>query len=137
MANAVYPSGLASFAGALIDWDTDDIKVALLDGYTYSSSDSLLSDLSFAIVGTPTTLATRSIVGGDLLSSPVSVISVPSGHTITSYVIFKDTGTPSTSPLVCYVDTNSDTTPISVVTDGNNIAVDWSSVVVTDRVLKI
>jgi hypothetical protein len=100
MANALFPLGKQAFLSGSINMTSDTIKVALVkttSGYTYSAAHQFYSDLTPAsnVVGTPATLGTI-------------------------IVLYKDTGAPTTSPLIAYIDT---ATGLPVTPNGGNISI--------------
>lgn len=127
MANAMYPTGLKAILDGDVDLAADNIKVVLCDsGYTYSAAHDFLNDISgAAIVATSGNLASKTTTGGVFDAADVTFTSL-TGDTITSYVVYKDTGTSSTSQLLAYVDTAGDTSAISVAPDGSNFTLRWN-----------
>jgi hypothetical protein len=124
MSAALYDKGREAFANAAINWPADTIKVALLGaGYTANmATDQFLSTtgISGATVAT-LTLANKTNVAGvcdadDLLSG-----NLATGSTITQLIIYKDTGTAATSPLIAREDLNS--TP----TNGGTVSIAWDN----------
>ncbi len=61
--------------------------------------------------------------------------AVAGGDTVTGVVIWKDTGSPATSPLLAWIDTNADTTAISLTTTGADITIQWSAG--ADRIFRL
>lgn len=110
MANALYPSFKELILAML---SSDTIKVALIDTgtYTYSSAHNYYDDVS-GVIGTPQTLASKTITGGVFDAADVTFTAV-SGATVEAYVVYKDTGTPSTSPLIAYFDSASSGLPVT------------------------
>lgn len=41
-----YPNGLKNFMAGLVDWDADNIRVALTDGHTFNDTHEFFSDVS-------------------------------------------------------------------------------------------
>jgi len=126
MANAIYPKAKEKFLDALIDFPTDTINIALIDTgvYTYNSADEFWSSASAAIVGTAVTLASKTITSGVFNAADVTFISV-SGVSVEALIIYKDTGSAATSPLIMYIDVV--TSGLPVTPNGNNIIVEFSS----------
>lgn len=126
MANAIYPKAKEKFLDALIDMPTDTIKIALIDtgAYTYNSADEFWSSASGAIVGTAATLASKTITGGVFDAADVTFTSV-SGVSIEALIIFKDTGSAATSPLIMYIDVAASGLPVTP--NGNNIDVQFNA----------
>ena len=132
MANAIYPKWKeallqASSNSAL----TGTVKVALVDlgTYAYNAAHDMLDDIS-GVIGTAQTLGTKTFVGGVFDADDVTFPSV-SGATVEALIIYIDTGTPSTSRLVAFLD--SGYTGLPVTPNGGNIDVLWG----TDGIFKI
>ena len=108
MANAVYPLAKKALIDAAIDLLTDTIKIVLCDsGYTYNTAHDNLDDITAgARVATSSALASKTTTGGAFDAADVTFTAL-TGDTVTSWVIYKDTGTESTSPLIAYFDTVS------------------------------
>lgn len=121
MASALYPSFKELLLGGDIDLANDTIKAALVDTgtYTYSSAHDFYNDIS-GVVGTPGTLASKTITGG-VFDAADQVYSSVSGASVEAVVLYKDTGNTATSPLIAYID------GISVTPNGGNITVQWDS----------
>jgi hypothetical protein len=126
MANAIYPKAKEKFLDALIDMPTDTIKIALIDTgtYTYSSTDEFWSAASAALVGTAATLASKTITNGVFNADDVTFTSV-TGASVEALIIFKDTGTAATSPLIMYLDVAASGLPVTP--NGNNIDVQFNA----------
>ena len=126
MANALYPKAKEKFLDALIDMPTDTIKIALIDTgvYTYSSTDEFFSAASSAVIGTPATLASKTITNGVFDAADVTFTSV-SGSSVEALIIYKDTGSAATSPLIMYLDVAASGLPVTP--NGNNIDVQFNA----------
>jgi hypothetical protein len=126
MANALYPKAKEKFLDALIDMPTDTIKIALIDTgvYTYSGTDEFFSAASAAVIGTAVTLASKTITNGVFDASDVTFTSV-SGASVEALIIYKDTGSAATSPLILYIDVAASGLPVTP--NGNNIDVQFNA----------
>jgi hypothetical protein len=127
MANAIYPLAKQSFLSQSpsIDLDTDTIKTALVAaGYTYSTSHQYYSSVSSSVVGVSATLANKSITNGVFDADDVTFSSV-TGSAVTQIVIYKDTGTAASSPLIAFFD--SPTSGLPITPNGGNITIAWSN----------
>ena len=103
MASAIYPKAKQAFESAAIDLTTDTIKAILVsNAYTYSASHQYLSDLGANTIGTAVTLTGISVTNGVFDASDLAFTGLSSTGTTNALVIYKDTGTGSTSPLICY-----------------------------------
>jgi len=97
--------------------------------YTYASSDQFYdagtgTDVQSATVGTPQTIGSKTFTNGVFDGADVTFPTV-SGSTVEALVIYIDTGTPTTSPLVAYIDTS--VTNLPVTPNGGNITVTWNA----------
>ena len=124
MASVLYPSFKELLLGGDIDLANDTIKAALVDTgtYTYSSAHDFYNDVS-GVVGTPQTLASKTITGGVFDAADIAYTAV-SGNTVEAIIIYKDTGNTATSPLIAYIDS---ATGLPVTPNGGDINVAWSS----------
>ena len=108
MANTLYDSARQGFLEAQINWLTDTVKVLLVDAGAYTpnvSTHHFLADIqvSSRIAG-PVTLTSKTTTGGAADAADVTFTSV-SGASIEMIVIYQDTGTEATSPLLAMIDT--------------------------------
>lgn len=135
MANALYPSfkqlllnpgTLGTTSGDAVDLADDTIKVALIDTGTvaYSSAHDFYNDVSAAVIGTPQTLASKTVTGGVFDAADVTFTGV-SGASVEALIIYKDTGTASTSSLIAFIDTV--TSGLPVTPNGGNITITWNA----------
>ncbi len=126
MANALYPKAKEKFLDALIDMPTDTIKIALIDTgvYTYSGTDEFFSAASSAVIGTAVTLASKTITNGVFDADNVTFTSV-TGASVEALIIYKDTGSAATSPLILYIDVAASGLPVTP--NGNNIDVQFNA----------
>ena len=127
MANTVYPK----YKEALIQGTagtplTGTLKVVLLDTatYTYSASHEFYSSISAGAVGAPAEITTKTYTNGLLDGADVTFTAV-SGASCEAIAIFLDTGTPSTSRLVAYIDTGVGNLPVTP--NGGDITVNWNA----------
>lgn len=135
MANTLMDNGRAAFAKGGVDWLTDSIKVVLVSGtYSFPGSGgaSWLSDVpSGDQLGTSGPLTGTSVAAGVVdaadLTGAAGIGPVAAGNTVTGFYVYKDTGTPGTSPLLCWFDTLASGAAINVPTNGGNIEVQWAT----------
>lgn len=130
MASALYPKYKESALSQnpSVDLDTDTIKVAAVDlttDYTYSSAHQYKSDVTSYTGTTDQTLSSKTVTNGtfdDGGTVTFSALSQSGSKTIGALVIFKDTGTASTSPLIAYIDGFTAVTP-----NGGDITITWDA----------
>lgn len=127
MANTLYDFARQRFLEAQINWMTDTIKVLLVDTGAYTPQTAVhqyLSDIpTSARIAGPVTLTAKATTGGAADGADVTFTSV-SGASIEAIVIYSDTGTESTSPLIAYIDT---ATGLPITPNGGDIIVTWDS----------
>jgi hypothetical protein len=128
MANALYPKWkeqLLQFT-ANNNVSAGTVKVALIDTgtYTYSSAHQFYSSASAAAVGTPQTLGSKTFTNGVFDAADVTFTAV-TGASIEALIIWIDTGSNATSPLVAYIDTS--VTGLPVTPNGGDISIVWNA----------
>lgn len=127
MANALYDKGREGFLDGSIDWDSDTIKVCLVDAADYTvnlTTDDNLDDIpGAAIVATSGALGSKTVTAGVADAADITFTAV-SGDVSEALVIYKDTGVASTSRLIAYIDT---ATGLPVTPNGGDISVAWSN----------
>lgn len=130
MANALYNAGRQKFLEGGIAFASDTIKAQLVDTnggtpYTFSQSHANFSDVpSGSRIGTAVALSGKTTTDGIADASDTTFTSVTSGSTAEAVVIYKDTGTESTSTLIAYLDT---ATGLPVTTNGGDIIIQWDN----------
>lgn len=122
MANTLFDKARQRFLEAQINWLTDTIKILLVSTSAYTvnaSTHEFLSDISgSARIAGPVTLTGKSTAGGAADGADVTFTAV-TGGAIGSIVIYSDTGTEATSPLIAYLDT---ATGLPITPNGGDIA---------------
>lgn len=137
MANLMFNAGkqmLLAGSSAEIDFIVNTIKAMAVGSGFVPDADNVFIDAGGAndavdhrtASTTDQTLATKVIGvdnGGDfayLDADDVTYNSVSAGPAIEGIVIYKDTGTPTTSRMICYLD-------ISVTPNGGNITIQFAT----------
>lgn len=127
MANALYvkwKEQLLQFT-ANNNLSAGTVKVALVTaGYTYTSSDQFYSSVSASVVGTPQILGTKTFTNGVFDAADVNFTAV-TGSQVVSLVVYVDTGSAATSPLVAFIDTS--VTNLPVTPNGGDITITWNA----------
>ena len=124
MSNTFYPKGAEKILGGSINWSADTIKAAIVsDGYTYSTAHEFLTSAG-TLVGTPQTLASKTVTGGVFDAADPDFGAIVAGSTAKAVVLFKDTGNTATSPLLAYID---ELTGFPFATNGGNVSIPWSN----------
>lgn len=118
MANVTYNKGKQQFLNGSIIPGTDTLKVALVTStYTPAVTHNFFSDITNEVTGTGYTaggaaLASVTVTQDDVNNRGVldaaDVTWASSTITARGAVLYKDTGTASTSPLIAYFDFTTD-----------------------------
>jgi hypothetical protein len=137
MASVVYASGIAGFCGADMDWDVNDgtlFKAMLaLSSYTPNpDTHDFYDDVSASKASGTTdqslgTAKAINIVGGSNqvnldAAASVTFAAVAGSQTVSGVVIYRDTGTPGTSRLVCWCEFAS-----TLATNGGDVVVTFDA----------
>lgn len=126
--NAYYSKGLQAFLEGSINWMANTIKVALVKPSYVPDlvNHQFYSDLTPAtnVIGTPQVLVNKTSTGGVADADDVVFSAEPAGSTGAYLVVYMDTGTATTSRLICLIDTG---TGLPVATNGSDITVTWNS----------
>jgi len=128
MANALYGKGREGFLDGSIDWDTNTIKVFLIDTSAYAvtiDTDNDLADIATAaaFIATSPALASKTVTLGVADAADATLASV-SGSVSEALVIAQSSGTPANDRLIAYIDS---ATGLPVTPNGGNIVIQWDS----------
>ncbi len=127
MANALYDKGREGFLDGSIDWDTNDIRLILIDEaddtIDLSVDDNLDDRAAPSRVATSGAFASKTVTNGVADAADVTLSAV-TGDQSESIDIYKHTGTESTSRLICNIDT---ATGLPVTPNGGDITVTFDS----------
>ncbi len=88
---------------------------------TYDAADEFLSDIAgAAIIATSGNLASKTVTSGVFDAADITITAV-TGATVEAIVVYKDTGTGSTSPLICWMDISTFTP------NGSDATIVWNA----------
>lgn len=124
MANQVWDSAKDALLKGEINVLTDTLKITCVSsGYNFSGVHQHISDVSATYRIETTSISVLGVDGGDLQVGQVQFTGF--NATVDAFIIWKDTGTESTSPLIAYIDsaTGLPITPTTV----EYLVVDWVS----------
>lgn len=123
--NELYPKGLKALMDKDIDLLVDTVNMQLYSGSAvYNSAHQYLSSVAGTKRGAPVTLTGKDTTDGKFTAT-IPAFSPPVS-TIIAVVLYVSTGVDSTSPLLAYIDTKADGTPLSITADGSSFLLDWS-----------
>lgn len=135
MTNALYDHGRQTILEGGVAWLTDSIKAVLVDSAAYTpnlASHQFLSDIpSGARIATSPALGSKTSTAG-VADAADAVFSAVTGPQSEFVVLYKDTGTATTSALIAYIDT---AVGLPVTPNGGDITVQWDNG--TNRIFKL
>lgn len=129
MSNSLYDKGREAFAKGDINWKAsggDTIKVVLIDTADYTvdlANHDFLDDVASGARVAFATLTLLDPTDGVCDANDATFTSV-TGDQSEALIIYKDTGTESTSPLIAYIDA---ATGLPVTPNGGDIGVTWDN----------
>lgn len=136
MPNALYGKGREKFLNGNINWTSDTIRAILVDTAAYTVNidvDEFITAVpGGARIGSPVTLGTKTSALGVADAADIQFSGLSSAPTIEAIVIYKDTGTEGTSPLIAYIDTG---TGLPVAANATAVDVQWSNG--SDRIFRL
>lgn len=113
---------------SVVDFDTDDIDASLLDetdSGTITAASVDYDEVDGATVVATTDVTVSSVSGGVVTLSGAVTFSSVSGDAADYLAVWKNSGTPGTSPLTITWD--SATTGLPVTPNGGDIVATWGS----------
>jgi len=122
-----YPKAGEHILNGMIDFMTDNIKVALLPtAYQYHAAHAYLTDVGGAanLIGNPVELVNRTISQATFNAGHVDFGNIPSGANVGSAVIYKDSGSDSNSPLLLHV---GNLYGVPFATNGGLVTLQWAT----------
>lgn len=127
MANALYQKYAKLMLDADLDILVDNIKCVLVDTAAYTvnlATDDFLDDIPAGDrIATSGNMSTKTTTLGVYDADNITFSSV-TGDPSEALVIYKDTGTAATSPLIAYIDT---ATGLPVTPNGGDITITWNA----------
>ena len=127
MANELYDKARQGFLDGSIDWDTDDIRAILIDTDDYTvdlaNHDNLDDIPAAARVAVSGALTGKTVTNGVADAADVTFSAV-TGDQSEALVLYKHTGTESTSRLIAYIDS---ATGLPVTPNGGDTEVKWAA----------
>lgn len=134
MANALFPLAREGFLAGEIDFDTAVIKVALVRGYTYDSTDKFVSDVTTGggtLHATSAALASKTVTQGTADAADITFTAVTADAGSHSLLVFQSSAVgggadvaASAQRVIAFYDTG---TNLPVVPNGGDITVAWDA----------
>ena len=135
MANTLYMSGRQGFLDGSIDWDTNTIRLTLINRDGGGSLNNATDITFYTQVGDTARVKTYDAalaatgIGGKTVASGIAdgndcTLSATSGQPVGAIILWADSGSPSTSRLIGWIDTG---TGLPASPNGGDITVQWSA----------
>lgn len=119
----IYPKGGEKMLSGAINFATDAIKaVSLPSSYTYNVAHEFLADIG-TVLGAAVALAGKSVTDGAFDANDIDLGTFAAGSTLGSILLFKDTGSAASSPVLARL---TDITGFPLSASGTNVSVRWS-----------
>jgi hypothetical protein len=133
LANALFDKGRENFLTGNIAWSSATIKVFFVDGTDdtpVAATDDALDDILAAgrvpaLVANHPTLGTKTATNG-VADAADSTFTALTGDPVEYLLIYKDSGTESTSYLAVLIDTATGLNP-SLTPNGGDVIVQWDN----------
>lgn len=126
--NRVYPNAKDHLWAGEIDLGSDDLRVVLVDDTAvFDDDDDVLGDLGAVTVGSGVSIGPVSVAAGAVGDvDPVTVTDAPAAEQVGAIVAYIESGSAPTRYLVAWIDTAPDSTPIDLLTSGDDIEVSFA-----------
>jgi hypothetical protein len=128
MANSLYAKGREGFLDGSIDWDTNDVRIILIDEgadtIDLAADDNLDDRAGGARIATSNALDNKTVTNGTADADPETFTAVAGTTSVESIDCYKHTGVESTSRLIFNIDA---ATGLPVTTNGGDITVTWDN----------
>lgn len=127
MANALYDKGREGFLDGSIDWDTDDIRVMLVEStYSFSAAHDFVDDITSGNDnGRSAALGSKTVTSG-VADAADTTITATAAVACNALAIFKHTGSDATARLIAYIDTPSSGLPFTPAA-GQVVNITWDN----------
>src|SRR3990167_9617124 len=134
MANTLFMSGRQGFLDGTLDWDTDTIKIVFISKGAGGNGYAALTDITFLtqipdsgrLRMSETAFGAKTTASGiaDADDHTASAVSAVANSVIGAIVIYADSGSPSTSRLIAWIDT---ATGLPASPNNGDISLVWSA----------
>ena len=105
MANALYDKGREGFLDGSIDWDTDDVRVVLVEStYAFGAAHQFVSDLGTNDNGRSAALTGKTVTSGVADAADTSLVAT-AALACNALVVYKFNAADASARLIGYIDT--------------------------------
>jgi len=126
MANTLYPKFKEGLLQGSYNLLTQTVKCMMIKtGYTYSDAHQFISDISAYDNGRSNALTNKTVTNG-VFNADNTQITALSAVQVVAFVLYIDTGSDTTSPLIAYIDTVASGLPFTPAANGI-VIVSWDT----------
>lgn len=126
MSNALYNPGREGFLDGSIDWDTNDIRVALIKStYTFSAAHKFVSDLGTNDNGRSAALTGKTVTDGVADAADTSLVAT-AALACNALVVYQYNAADAAARLIAYIDTPSAGLPFTPAA-GQTVNIAWDN----------
>jgi hypothetical protein len=126
VSNALYPKAKAAMLSGAVDLLTSTVRIQMFGtDAVYDATDEFLSDVVGTDWGSPVTINTKDVTSGEFTGTN-GAFNIPEGAEIAALIIYIDTGVASTSRLLAWIDTKSDTSAFVFTSTGQPVQPYWN-----------
>lgn len=120
--SAWYLSARTALLAGDIDFDADTLSMALAGpGFAFDDTDVNVADVAGLLPVAPQAITVSSVANARVLVGDVTFGAVGGTDHVTALVVYRNTGVPATSPLICAIDSRADTVPLDVTPNGGDL----------------
>lgn len=123
MASLLYDKAREKYLTGSLNFSSNDIRAILVDtgAYTFSAAHEFLTSVAGgARIGVSAALASKTVTSGVADAADITITSV-SGASIEAIILYRHTGTDSTSELIAYWD------GLTATPNGGDITIKWNA----------
>jgi hypothetical protein len=127
--SALYDKGREGFLDGSIDWDTDDIRVAMVSsGYTINlATHQFVSDLGANIVARSAAgLSSKTVAAGVADAADHTITVAASQPQVTKLIIYKYNASDAAARLIASIDTGTGL-PFTPASSGGDTIITWDN----------
>jgi len=126
MANALFSKGREGFLDGSIDWDTNEIRVALMKStYTFDDNDVYVSDLTSTDNGRSAALGTKTVALG-IADAADTTLTATSAVACNALVVYQYNAADAAARLIAYIDTPTSGLPFTP-SAGQTVNITWDN----------
>lgn len=126
MANEVYPKAKEAMLSGDVDLLSSTVRLQMYaDDAEYDATDQFLDDVVGTKLGAAVAINSKDVSNGQFTGSN-GVFSPPDGQTVSSIVVYIDSGSDATSRLLAWLDTKADTTALTFTSTGVPVQPFWN-----------